>query len=377
MSNSVGDETGAVRLANQGGASATLISFLKQGMDVGVFDAVLVPMRVPAGDAFAYVLIRDIALLDDACPLPPIVAVQGGKVVSRLTRLGNGDLKVVAVMRPCELRATIELAKLGQTNLSNITLVSMDCPGALALAKFIKDPEGGTEIFEKAAQNWRDEDLRPICQICHHATMISGDLHLGLLGGDENHLLLISNSEKGDEIVRRLGLTIGEKSSVRVTEVQRVTQKRLAKREEWRSEFESHVKGISNLINSLETCINCHNCMRVCPLCYCRLCYFDSENVRHPADDYIDQAMAKGSLRLPPGTLLFHLGRMTHMSLTCVSCGACEDACPASIPIAQIFSFVADKAQRTFDYVPGRCIDDALPLTVYRENELHEVDEDE
>ena len=82
-----------------------------------------------------------------------------------------------------------------------------------------------------------------------------------------------------------------------------------------------------------------------------------------------------GSLRLPPDTLLFHIGRMLHMSLSCVSCGVCEDACPAAIPIAQVFSLVGSRNQETFDYVPGRSLDESLPLRVYEEEEFKEVEQ--
>ena len=87
------------------------------------------------------------------------------------------------------------------------------------------------------------------------------------------------------------------------------------------------------------------------------------------------RAEAAGGLRLPPETSLFHVGRMLHMSLSCVSCGACEDACPTSIPVAQVFSLVGDRNQKEFSYVPGRSMDEPLPLRVYQEEEFEEVEQ--
>jgi len=63
------------------------------------------------------------------------------------------------------------------------------------------------------------------------------------------------------------------------------------------------------------------------------------------------------------------------MSLSCVSCGACEDACPTSIPVAQVFSLVGDRNQKAFEYIPGRSIDEPLPLRVYGEKEFGEVEQ--
>ena len=72
---------------------------------------------------------------------------------------------------------------------------------------------------------------------------------------------------------------------------------------------------------------------------------------------------------------MFHVGRMTHMSLSCVSCGQCSDACPVSIPVADVFSFVADRTQSTFEYKAGLNATDPLPLRQFRKSELPGVHE--
>ena len=74
--------------------------------------------------------------------------------------------------------------------------------------------------------------------------------------------------------------------------------------------------------------------------------------------------------RLPADTVLFHLTRLNHMSTSCVGCGMCTGACPSEIPVGQIFRAVAHKTQAIFDYEPGRSVDDPLPVTTFREDEL-------
>jgi formate dehydrogenase subunit beta len=63
---------------------------------------------------------------------------------------------------------------------------------------------------------------------------------------------------------------------------------------------------------------------------------------------------------------------MNHMSLNCVSCGACEDACPAGIPIAQIFSAVADRTQKAFGYQAGLDLEQKPPLVTFLKDELED-----
>jgi formate dehydrogenase subunit beta len=348
---------------------------LKKGMDQGVFDAVLIPMRVPAGDSFSYVLIKDKSLLNDAVPLPPAMSVQGAKAVSSVTRLGTGSMKIAAVMRPCEIRATIELIKLDQVHGENMTLISIDCPGVMPILDFIHEPEKAIKLFENAAKDWDNTIMRPVCQICDKSSMMAGDLHIGTLGTKKDAFFIISNSQKGKDALEKLNIPLNGNIDSWQIKVKENAEEKQKKRKKTHRELKTQIGHLDNLLDTFSQCINCHNCMRVCPVCYCRLCYFDSDKVKHPSEEYLQRAKEKGSIRFLPDTTLFHMGRMMHMSLSCVSCGSCEDACPMSIPVAQIFSMVADETQGLFEYVAGRSSDEPLPLKTYEEDELHEVED--
>jgi len=352
-----------------------LLDFFKQAMEKGVFDAVLIPMKVPAGDSFVYVLIKDKSLLDDAVCLPPIMSVQGAHAVSSVTRLGKGNMKIAAVMRPCEVRGTIELAKLGQTDLENITLISMDCPGVLPMADFLNDPKKSMKCFDDAVSTWDDSAMRPVCQICDKSSMVAGDIHIGTLGAKKETFFMISNSEKGNKVLDNLDIALTDSIKSWEAKVKTLTDEKHTKRTKHLKDLKSSLGGIDNFTNAFSQCINCHNCMSVCPICFCRLCYFDSDKVKHSSEDYLQRAEQKGSIRFLPDTTLFHMGRMLHMSLSCVSCGACEDACPVSIPVAQVFCMIGDETQGLFEYVSGRDITETLPLKTYEEEELSEVED--
>jgi len=161
------------------GLEKTIISLIEKGLDKSVFDAVMIPMRVPSGDAYAYVLVQDKSILGDASILPPVMFIQGGKAASSITRLGKLKMKIAAFMRPCEVRATIELAKLGQVDLENIVIFSMDCPGVMPSSSFIKDPDKNIKIFNEAVKKFDDKLMRPLCQICDKSSLVAGDLNIG------------------------------------------------------------------------------------------------------------------------------------------------------------------------------------------------------
>jgi len=136
----------------EGGIRERVLAFLQKAIGQGCFDAVLIPVRAPGTDSFSYSLIRDESLLENAYPLPPVMSVQGARAVASLTGHGKGSKKIAAVVRPCEARATAELFKLGQVDLDNIFLISLDCPGALPLADWVKDPQKTGAAFAEIIQ---------------------------------------------------------------------------------------------------------------------------------------------------------------------------------------------------------------------------------
>ena len=363
-------------LAVDGNAQKAIIEFAKKSLKQGAFDAVLIPCRVSAGDSFAYHLIGSETILEAASPLPPVMPVQGARVISSITRRGKGKKKIAAIMRPCEARATIELAKLGQVDLENITLITMDCPGVMPLSGYFEDADKGNEVFHDASQKWDSQPMRPVCWICDKFSSTGGeDLHIGTMARKSGSILLVPRSSKGEDVLKKIGLSLEEDVTDWEASVTKLTDQRKQKREQSNKTLRAGIEGIDKLTQAFSACINCHNCMRVCPICYCRQCHFDSDKMKFSFEDYLSRAERRGSLRVPTDTLLFHIGRMLHMSLSCVSCGMCEDACPTAIPVAQIFTLVGDRNREAFDYVPGRSVDEPLPLTTFEREELEEVEQ--
>jgi len=361
-------------LSAENGVEAALVGWLKETLNKKIFDALLVPVEVPAGDSFAYLLLQAPAILDDASPLPPVMPIQGGKVISRLTMRGSGDKRIAVVVRPCEARAAVELTKLKQAHLDNLCLITIDCPGVLPLSDYLEDPAAGATRFAEASSEWDRSPMRPTCQACNHFSMPVCDLHIGILGSPDGEVFIIPGSPKGERVLEDMDSALDAALDGWTERVKEMEEVQTERRKQAHADMKEAIAGPGRLLDMFSSCINCHNCQRVCPVCYCRQCYFESAALKLPPENYLARSERKGALRFSPDTLLFQIGRASHMALSCVSCGACEDACPMDIPVAQIFSLLADRAQEALGYTAGASLEEPLPLVAYEMDELHQVE---
>lgn len=353
-----------------------VLDFLRLVMEKKLADAVILPLKVPSGDSYAWILMNDISLLDDAVPIAATMPVHGAKALRSLTRKGPGNLTVIAVMRPCEIRAAMELEKLGQVHPDNLILATYDCPGAVQLQKYVDDPAGSEKLFTEMMQKGKpDDSAKPVCHYCENFSMFDSDIHFGHLGLSDKEMFVIPGSSKGSKFLEELGLTPAVDLSAWEEGIDKLKTDRKKARKSAFEETGVQLRGIDGLLSVFANCIGCHNCQSACPICYCRLCYFDSETAEQNPDALIIAAEKRGGISLPEDRILFHTGRMAHMSLSCVSCGQCSDACPVSIPVAGVFSYIADQTQRTFEYIAGRNDGDPLPLRQFRKSELPGVHE--
>lgn len=358
----------------EGKGNQALRTLLKGLLENGVVQAVLIPTEIPGGESYAHILTRDPSMADEAWPVPPVIPVQGGKVVSKLTKKGPVEMPTAVVLRPCELRAARELIKLNQVKPEGLLTISFDCPGAYPLSQYINGDKSLMKAnLEEGLGHLRLSGTRPLCQICNRFTGDTADIEVGFLGAPEGCHCLIAHTIQGEEALRALGYQEETDLKEREETLQELAKERTEARENYfQEEFGPQVSGPQGLLTTLHSCINCHNCMRVCPICFCRECFFDSDALKVTPENYLMRAQRKGALRFLSDTLLFHLGRMNHMSISCVSCGTCEDACPNEVPVSRLFAMVADKTQAIFGYVPGRDLKEPIPLIDYREEELQE-----
>ncbi len=366
-------------LAAGEGLRKTINAFLADLLSKQVVEAILVPITDPSGTTVVQSLVTKPEYLGKADVLAPVMPVNSARIVQAMTRLAPAGRKTAMVMRPCELRALVELVKLRQISLDNLYLIGFDCPGVYPHQTAADAGEIISDDFAEKSLSGGVEGLRAGCTICEYQSPLLADLTIGLVGVDrKKNVLLVTGSDKGEELLDGLGLESEAESAAatgRETAVTKIVGDMKKKRTEFFTVTKEEIGGIDKLAAIFGPCINCHNCRANCPVCYCRECFFDSPTFELEADKYLGQAEKRGAVRMPADMLLFHLTRMTHMAASCIGCGACEEACPMGIPLLKIFQLTGSNVQELFDYVPGRSLDDELPPTAFREDEFESIGE--
>jgi formate dehydrogenase subunit beta len=397
----------------------------------GLVSAILVPQEIPSRQTAAQTLVCEPEMLEAANPLAPVFGVNSARIIARMcldhasrfaaepvpdqeedaslvtvenprpdeegqqtapegsedpegaaadadepqgeelsARAGPEPPSPIAVvLRPCEVRALVELVKLQQATMAPFFVIGMDCWGTYSVedyaAKASQSGENGSvteEFLQQVTAGEIPGDLRGACRGCQHPVPTHADLAIQLIGEDITRQIRVqAQTEDGQDMLRALELEETAESSERPSALATLkdAKKQLADQDQF-----DFLEAISSL------CINCHNCRAACPICYCKQCVFEGQVFEYPMEKYLNWAGKRGILGMPTDKLLFHLTRMSHVASSCVACGQCEAACPSGIPLGRVYQKVSAAAQEALDYEAGRSLAEELPLTTFREDEL-------
>ena len=360
----------------------SLSNFFKDILEIEDIHAILVPQHLPMKKMVMPTLVTDPDHMTDADPLAPAFAMNAAKIVSRLTRKAMGA-KIAAVLRPCEIRAFVELVKLKQGRPDDILLIGIDCLGAFQNRDYFQYAgQNGVESTMRFFNTFLDGEttemeginLSTACKACEYPVAANADIQIGLFGVEiDDHLLVQSQTEAGTQLLNQLNLAEIAEPVSRQDAIRLRVERRTQYRDDMFAKTSEATDSMEKMTTYFAGCVNCYNCRVACPVCYCKECVFVTDVFNHDPSQYLRWANRKGIIKMPTDTLFFHITRLAHMSTACVGCGQCSNACPNDIPVMELFRTIAQGTQQAFDYTAGENIEQDPPLAVFYEKEFDEV----
>jgi formate dehydrogenase subunit beta len=237
--------------------------------------------------------------------------------------------KAAIVVKGCDSRAVVELIKEKQVQRDQVLLIGVPCKGmidrarveASAAPKRILEAEETEDLLVLKGPDGeetlsRSECLHECCKTCTHPNPVLYDVLVG-----EPY-----PEEKQDPFADIESFNA------------------MTPEERW-----------AYLGKEVDKCIRCYACRNACPLCYCPECFVDAS-----APQWIGKSVDSSD------TVIFHLMRAYHLAGRCVSCGACERACPVGVDIRKLNRKLVKDVKDLFGYEAGLSVEETSPLATFR-----------
>jgi len=287
------------------------------------------------------------------------------------------DVKIAVSVKPCDMRAIVELSKRGKVNLDNIYMIGLNCGGtvppktAIEMIKLYYEVDPNDVVKEeidkgkfiivlkdgthKEVKMHDLEDMgygrRTNCQRCDVKVPRKADLaagNWGIIGEDAGKYTFVEVcTEKGKKLLEdaeKEGYIFKKNPNPKGIEIrEKVEISMLKMGEEYKKKWLEENYPTEEKFNEYwNRCIKCYGCRDACPV-------FDENEILEDPN--------KGEI--PPNPVFFQESRAKYMAYACVNCGQCEDACPMEIPVARYFHKIQEKERSESGYKPG--VDDKLP----------------
>jgi len=307
---------------------------------------------------------------------------------------GASSLKIATVVKPCDAKAIIELAKRTQINLDNLLLIGLNCTGTLpaAKAKTVMKAEFEVDPADIVAEDIEDNKLtirlkdgtekeknlpeleergygrRDNCRRCETNIPVMADIACGKWGTrDKNTTFIELCTEKGadfvDAAIEAGNIKVEQPSSEAIETRKKKDEAARELAQQWQEKDFASFKQMSAeerfnyWFGQFSRCIKCYGCRDACPICYCKDCYLEADRGLVDAGE------------VPPG-IMFPMIRITHVMDSCVNCGQCQDVCPMELPLARLTFLLNKELAGIFKYEPGMDVSALPPLRTITDAEL-------
>jgi formate dehydrogenase subunit beta len=336
-------------LDTHGDPLGTLRQFVNAVWEGAALEAMLVPLNGRQNVIAEAQLIRDSGQLDNVNPFKPLMTLNTANLIPDTIKENSG-LHIGAMMRPCELRAMIEMVKHDGFSTNDVLTICADCLGTFPVEDFRwRADRKGTpgKLTQETLQFARQGGIsayryRPACQVCPAPDARGAHINIGVLGLPVRQNILVSaRDEETAERLRLDEITDDQASQALIAQHDRTLAKIVERNRQYYERLASGLsevlpKDLDELIDQMHSCEICQNCLDVCPICV----------VGYPqrAEDgkYIREDVAR-------------------WIISCSGCGMCEDACPKHLPLNAIFLHIRAQLAGSYDYSPGHSSQEQLP----------------
>ncbi|MBU4317190.1 MAG: 4Fe-4S dicluster domain-containing protein [Proteobacteria bacterium] len=353
---------------NEQGAKEALRTFLTRLLEEKRVDCVFVAATTPYSNLPMPALIARPEELKNADPFAPVAPFNAARQAAALLRQTTRK-KLAFVLRPCELRAVVELTKLNQAVLEGSILLGMECRGRMEKDLYLEESQKYPDLSLAFYEKEEDDGLIcTACKACQQFLPLTCDLVISVFGQDlSKGVGLISRSETGSHLLEALSCPESEMPTAHEAAIAKTMESRKGAKEELLKITSEKIQTLEGFETLIANCLNCYSCRVACPVCYCRECVFLTDVFAHEPSLLIRRAEKKGVIKMPVETTMFHLTRLAHIGHACVACGHCTSVCPSHIPVADFFITVGSKVQGLFDYAPGRDVNEPIPYLVFED----------
>lgn len=330
----------------------TLRGFLAAWWEQYQPEILLAPVEKKDRRGLTAKVIEDPEELVDVNPFAPVMSGNAASTAHRLLRENSGK-RLAVMLRPCELRAFVELQKrqkppIGQ---AKVIIIGVDCLGTYSKDDYEHAVEvsGADEITGEVLRNaaeggFKPQSFRTACQICDWPAPHGADLTIGTIGIDSGEfLLLVARDEKTDDVLGLANLAGELASEHQVSRRETVVGAIADTHAGLRNQMIEDMKGVyrfddlGSILAWLASCSLCGECLKACPI-------------------YEGEFAGLLKRRREAETAIAPLGDMVSLSrwlASCAGCGMCEEGCNMHVPLFLLISALSHRIRDKMHYHSG------------------------
>jgi formate dehydrogenase subunit beta len=341
-----------------GDAVKTFQGFLAAWWRRVELDAMFAPIELPDHAGVSSQLITQPEDLSNVNPFIPVMLNNSAPLVEDFVKdHPRGHLAVI--LRPCELRAWVELQKRNRihdhrpassSTGERLVVIGVDCPGTFSPTEYLQQlarQQDDAEIIRTELDYGRQDSfiprqIRAACQLCDSPCAAAADIVVGTIGiAPQGDLLLVARDECIDASLKLQEVTDGmateEQVVCREVTVGKLAGTRLQKRSELIRSQTWQTEDMHTAWAMFARCTLCADCLDACPL----------------YDGQLRGMLGVGEASQGSHPLLSELVSVSRWLASCSGCGMCQEACEHGIALTPIITMLSHQIQAKLHYKPG------------------------